>query len=67
MGQEKIFKKKDFTGMLTCIKARNLDQFYILFCLLIAFSLFWFFKNSKRRKKRKKKCLKSNFYPTLVF
>ena len=54
MGQEKISKKKDFTGVLMCIKARNLSKVCILFCLLKAFSSFWFFKNRNRTKKEKK-------------
>ena len=54
MGQEKIFKKKDFTGTLMCIKAKSPSEVCILFCLLIAFSSFWFFENGKRRKKREK-------------
>ena len=54
MGQEKLSKKKDFTGVLMCIKARSRAKVFILFCLLMAFSSFGFFENRKRRKKGKK-------------
>ena len=54
MGQEKLSKKKDLTGMLMCIKARNRGKVCILFCLLMAFSSFGFFENRKRRKKGEK-------------
>ena len=54
MGQEKLFKKKDFTGMLMCIEARNRGKVCILFCLFIAFSSFSFFENRKSVKKMKK-------------
>ena len=51
MGQEKLSKKKDFTGMLMCIKARNPIRVCIFFAILWLLAYLGFSRIEREGKK----------------